>query len=396
MVHGRPAFRVELPGEGQRQMFFFADGSIAGCRYRDPVAKVLVELRVNGDRSRILHDGQPQAGWRVIPANVAARPTRSERQPRTILEQVVDRHLPSLVKIYGASGLTTIIPYATGILVSKQGHVLTLDQVTLQKGQTRVVLGNGSVHQAELLPPDPKLGIRLLKIDSAVVAGIEPLTPASSVPANGSLVVSLGNCFRLAEYSEKLSATFGLVVAKTDSGLRHRLQEVDYDSELIITDAPNNPGHLGGALITMDGSWVGINARIVESTETNAQISAAIPARDVRAYLDRWIRGIGRPEPDPEADQGDQPSVAHGIQLFDRGGRRSPPAYVERIAKDSPAAKIGLRPDDLILRIDRFPIRSCLEFRQIIARFKVGDSVEITFKRGSEVQRRSLELAAKR
>ena len=210
------------------------------------------------------------------------------------------------------------------------------------------------------------------------------------------MVVSLGNSFRLAEFSEKLSATFGLIVAKTDSGLRYRMQKVDYDFELIVTDAPNNPGQFGGALITLDGDWIGINTRVLESTETNTQISAAIPARDVRAYLDRWILGAAAPDPVAAARSSDQSEIEHGIQLFDRGGRRSPPAYVELVMKNSPAARIGLRPDDLILRIDHFGVRSCAEFRQIITRFKVGDSIEITFKRGGEVLRRSLVLAARR
>lgn len=396
MVFGRPAYRIDVPGEGERQMFFFANGEVAGCRYEDPIEKTLVELRVNGDRKRILNDGQPRPVEQAIAPGNRVGPADVELRPGTILEQIIQRSLPSLVKIYGASGLATIIPYATGILVSTEGHILTVDQVTLQKGQTRVVLSDGSVHQAELLPADPKLGIRLLKVPAAVVAGLMPLQPATSIPVNGSLVVSIGNCFRLAEYSEKLSATFGVIVATTDSGLRYRLQEVDYDADLIITDAPNNPGHIGGALITLDGRWVGINTRVVESTETNTQISAAIPTRDVRAYLDHWLRSEGSrvPSPDPAVEK--RPAVEHGIVLFDHGGRRSPPAYVERIRKDSPAAKIGLRPDDLILRIGRFPIRNCSEFRSIITRFEVGDLVELTFKRGGEVLRRSLELGAKR
>src|SRR5690606_10561620 len=45
-----------------------------------------------------------------------------ERAPRTTLESVVAEKLPSLVKVHGASGLSTIVPYATGVLVSDRGH----------------------------------------------------------------------------------------------------------------------------------------------------------------------------------------------------------------------------------------------------------------------------------
>lgn len=87
-----------------------------------------------------------------------------QRRPVTQVERTIDALLPSLVKVHGASGLATIEPFATGVIVSKEGHVLTLDQIMLQPGRTRVVLFDGSVHQAEVLPPDAKLGVRLLKI----------------------------------------------------------------------------------------------------------------------------------------------------------------------------------------------------------------------------------------
>ncbi|MHC5062633.1 MAG: S1C family serine protease [Planctomycetota bacterium] len=398
MVYGRPAYRIELPGDGQKQVFLYRDGSIAGCQFRDPVLKALVEMRLGAGGSRVFFDGELRPDWRVEVADHADSVPEepAERDAESLLEEVIDRHLPSVVKIHGASGLSTILPYASGVLVSTEGHILTLDQVMLQKGQTRVVLSDGSVHEAELLPPDMKLGLRLLKIDSAAVLGLEPLVPAESSPASGSMVVSIGNCFRLAEFSEKLSATFGVVVANARSGLRYRLQTVDYDGELVITDAPNNPGHFGGALITLEGKWVGINTRVVESTETNTQISAAIPSQDLRQYLDRALSGEGDTavtEPVPEEEP---VAIDHGIVLFDMGGRRSPPAYVERVRPGSPAEAIGLQADDLILRIDEHPVRSCLEFENRISKHRPGDKILLTFKRKDQVMRRELTLGAKR
>ena len=312
-----------------------------------------------------------------------------ERKPRTTLETVVDRHLPSVVKIHGASGLSTIDPYASGVIVSEEGHILTLDLVMIQRDKTRVVLADGSVHLAELLPPEPKLGVRLLKIDTKhVTTPLKPVQPVDDIPRNGTFVVSMGNSFRLAEYSEKVSATFGVVTAKAETSLRYMMRDVDYDGELILTDAPNNPGQFGGALLTLDGKWIGLNTRVVESTETNTQISAAIPMRDIRPYLERWIEGK-QPASDDEAEK--RP-VYHGIVLFDSGGRRSPPAYVERVRRKSPAAKIKLRPDDLIVRLDRFAVRSCTEFRDTMARFEPGQTIEVTFKRGAKVRKAQMVL----
>lgn len=318
-----------------------------------------------------------------------------EREPRTALEELVDAKLPSIVKVHGASGLRTIDPFAAGVIVSEQGHVLTLDLVMIQPGQTRVVLADGSVHPAELLPPEPKLGVRLLKLDpSAVSTPLVPLEPADDVPENGTFVVTIGNAFRLAEFSEKLSASFGVVSATARTGLRYRLADVDYDGRLILTDAPNNPGHFGGGMFTLDGRWVGLNARILESTETNTLVSAAIPTADLRAYLDRWIRGVITA--DDDAGEAEKKPGYHGIRLFDQGGLRSPPAYVERVARGSPGAALGLRPDDLIVRIGMRPVRSCAEFDEVIAGYPAGAEVEITWKRGTRVLQGTLELTEER
>jgi serine protease Do len=314
-----------------------------------------------------------------------------ERKPRTRVEQAIDKLLPSIVKVHGASGVRSIEAYGTGIVVSKQGHILTLDQVMLQKERTRVVLYDGSVHMADLLPEDPKLGVKLLKIDpKEVEGGLVPVWPeAAEGPIRaGTFVVSLGNCFRLAEFSEKVSATFGVVVGTASTALRYRLADVKYDGDLILTDACNNPGQQGGGLFTLDGRWIGLNLRLLDSKETNTMLSAAIPARDLLPYLDEWVNGKTRTEQPAEAKK----PVATGIVLFDPPGRTSPPAYVDRVLPDSPGSAIGLRPDDLIVRVDDFSIRSCKELADVLARHGPGDSVVLTWKRGNQVMNANLKL----
>lgn len=320
-----------------------------------------------------------------------------ERAALSPVERLVHDRLPSVVKVHGASGLKTIVPYASGVVVSEAGHVLTLDLVMVQSGQTRVVLADGSVHEAELLPPEPNLGVRLLKIDpSRVRTPLRPVQLSRDLPENGTFVVTLGNAFRLAEYGEKVGASLGVVAATTEPGLplRHRLADVRYDGRLILTDAPNNPGQYGGGMFTLDGRFVGLNARVLEAVETNTLVSAAIPCADLIAYVDRFVNGRVA-APDAEADEPAAPGY-HGIRLFDQGGRRSPPAYVERIARGSPAATLGLRPDDLIVRVGDRSVRSCAEFAEEIARFAAGAEVELTYKRGNDVLRGKLTLAEAR
>ncbi len=321
-----------------------------------------------------------------------------DRKPVTPVEKTIARLLPSLVKVHGASGLKTIQSYATGVIVSDKGHILTLDLIMIQDNRTRVVLYDGTVCDAETLDPDERYGVRMLKIKDADLKKLErplvPLEPAKKQDhGNGTFVVSIGNCYRLAEFSEKLSATFGVITARTKTGLRYFQQDVDYDDELIITDAPNNPGHYGGGLFTLSGEWIGVNAKIMESTETNTQISAAIPTRDVARYIHLCLEGKS---PMSEDNREKVIRVDHGILLFDQGRRRSPPAYIERVYPGTPAFRAGLRPDDLITHMDRVVIRTCNDFYERLKKYKPGDTVKITYKRGNSIRMADLKLVEKK
>lgn len=314
-----------------------------------------------------------------------------ERKPKTRVEKTIDKLLPSVVKIHGASGLATIKAYATGLIVSDRGHIITLDQILLQSERTRVVLYDGSVHDAILYPADEKLGVRILKISPEDVDGkLQPLWPPVEEKAKyrtGQFVVSLGNCFRLAEFSEKVSATFGVVCGKANTALRYRMADLKYDNDIILTDACNNPGHYGGGLFTLDGRWIGLNMKLLDSKETNTMLSAAIPSRDLLPYLEEKVLGKER-----EIVEDVVVPVWTGIKLFEQAGRKSPPAYVERVKRKSPGRKLGLRIDDLIVRIDDFSVRSCKELRSVLNKYKPGDTVKVTWKRGTRVMSGDMTL----
>jgi serine protease Do len=340
---------------------------------------------------RLPQDPPPSTTPTAAPSPAQDPRAPANAAPATQLERTIALRQPSVVKVFGASGLQTIRPYCTGVVVSAQGHILTLDQILLQPERTRVVLHDGSVHPATLLPPEPKLGVRLIQIDAAKVdGGLQPLWPERErLDRPGQFVVALGNCFRLAEFEEANSATFGVVVGRANTALRHRLAAVAYDGDLILTDAAINPGHEGGGLFALDGRWLGLNMKSLAAQETNTLLSAAIPVADLLPYLERVVRGQQAPQP---VAVNKEPAWL-GVVLFDKAGRQSPPAYVERVVAGSPAAALGLRADDLIVRIDDFSIRNCREYRDVLARFGAGQKVQLVWKRGQQVQQAEVTLA---
>ncbi|MBM4063597.1 MAG: trypsin-like serine protease [Planctomycetes bacterium] len=65
VVHGAPAFRFEFPGDGECEAWLFADGTPAGCTFRDPIRRAKVEWHVRGREVRVVVDGVAEAGWSV-------------------------------------------------------------------------------------------------------------------------------------------------------------------------------------------------------------------------------------------------------------------------------------------------------------------------------------------
>jgi S1-C subfamily serine protease len=66
-VHGAPAYRFELPGDGEREVWLFADGTPAGYAFRDPLRKAMVAWHVRDRMVRVVVDGVPEAGWSLGP-----------------------------------------------------------------------------------------------------------------------------------------------------------------------------------------------------------------------------------------------------------------------------------------------------------------------------------------
>src|SRR5690606_25920467 len=83
VADGKPGFRAVLPGDGEREVWFHLDGEPAGCRYRDPLRRALVELYRDGAGARIVTDGELSADWRLAPPERSAPPAaRFERPAR--------------------------------------------------------------------------------------------------------------------------------------------------------------------------------------------------------------------------------------------------------------------------------------------------------------------------
>ena len=328
------------------------------------------------------------AGW-----SLSARPAGAAGQAgddgEGRVQRVTRETVPRVVKIFGASGFAKLPGYSSGVLISPDGRILTQKSVLLGARKLQVVLWDGRVFPGKVLRSDPERQVSLIKIDVPGGEELPHFDMADPGPLRiGQWVLSVGNAYKLAHGDEWPSANLGIVSAITRLDLRLGLGDFEYDGDVIITDASNNPGSFGGALVDLRGRLVGINGRIVESKATNTQISYAIPIGDLVPLVDGTIIL------EKKAREAARVPGRHGIRLFDPRWRKSTEAYIERVAIGSPAGRAKLRKNDLVIQIDQTRVRSCDEFHEIMGRYGPGDSVVITVERSGEVVQATLVLAA--
>jgi len=163
----------------------------------------------------------------------------------------------------------------------------------------------------------------------------------------------------------------------------------------------NNPGVYGGPLVNLEGEVVGISGTLVESRETNVQLHYAVPIDDLKPFIEDTIARpdagkiyTGSGEDTGEEEGSGEPGY-HGITILKAGINLATPAYVDRVAPGSPAARAGLRPDDLVLRIDRTAVKNWKTFDKMMAKYRAGETAQLTIKRKEEVKVIAVKLEAK-
>ncbi len=263
----------------------------------------------------------------------------------------------------------------SGVILDAAGHVATNYHVIKGMQDIVVQLTDGRSAPARRIGTDPDTDLAILQITLPNLP-IMPLGRSDSLRV-GDVVLAIGNSAGLGQ-----TVTQGIVSATGRSQLGLALLE-----NFIQTDAAINPGNSGGALINAAGELIGINTAILNREQGIEGIGFAIPVnlmRGVAAELESkgrilrgWV-GIGvRNLPANLTDDHGQP--IEGVQ-------------VTGFFPESPARSSGLRPGDLILRLDGKPVANVQAFLSVIARKTTGTQATVDVLRLSG-DRLSISLA---
>ncbi len=326
------------------------------------------------------------------------------QQPFTPVAVDVNKRL---VKLFGAGGFKGLPSYGTGILVSEKGDILTCNNHILSTSDLRVHLYDGRFYQARVIAREPELDLALVRIDSDVdFLPHYDLAKAAAQPLAepGDWILAFSNQFKIATRDEPMSVQRGVIAAYAELRGRRGIFEAPFSGEVYFVDAiANNPGAAGGAIVNRRGELLGIIGRELKNTLSDTWINYAVPVQakveiqrdeklttiDVVTFVKEAIAGsYKQSEKRAKIDRG----AYHGIILVPNAVAVTPP-YVEEVIPDSPAAKAGLRPDDLIVYVDGELASSIKIFREIMKQYGPGTDVKLDVQRATRLVSVKLRLA---
>ncbi len=234
----------------------------------------------------------------------------------------------------------------SGFIIDASGIVVTNNHVVKGATSVMVTLDNGQSLKAKVIGTDPRTDLAVLKVKSDKPLPFIALGNSSDVEP-GQWVIAVGNPFGLG----------GTVTAGIVSARGRDIGEGPYDS-FIQVDAPINRGNSGGPLFTQDGKVVGVNTAILSPTGGSVGIGFAIPSNTVKdvvaqiqksGHVTRGYLGVEAQAVSPAmATAMHLPKLAQAGEDGDAGAG----ALVASVQKDSPAAKAGVQPGDVVRAVD--------------------------------------------
>ncbi len=264
----------------------------------------------------------------------------------------------------------------SGVIVSKEGHILTNNHVIADVDEVEVQLNDGRKLNARLIGTDEDNDIAVLKIDGS---NLQPLRLGDSDQVKvGQLVFAVGNPFGLQE-----TVTRGIISAKGRNIIKGS------ENQFFQTDTAINPGNSGGPLLNLRGEIIAINSSIYSGSGGWQGIGFAIPANVARSTLEAVLkhgspdlrpRGAKLTNPTPGylgvIIQSLTPEIAQELGLRDAEG-----AVVTGVAQGSPAEKAGLREGDVITRFDGHVVRDADDLHRRVGETSAPMKVKIVLIR---------------
>jgi len=274
---------------------------------------------------------------------------------------------------------TVMIGEGSGFFISSDGYIVTNNHVAQNAKFVTITMDNGKVLDAKVIGTDSKTDLALLKVDEP---GDYPFVAfAKQPPKIGDWVVAIGNPYGLG----------GTVTAGIVSAEGRDIGDGPYDRFMQI-DAPINKGNSGGPTFNAQGQVVGVNTAIYSPSGGSTGIGFDIPASTVGqvatalehgGVVERGYLGV---EVQPV-----RPNVADALGLKTTNG-----AIVDEARPGTPAASAGLKPGDVITKLNGEEVKDAGDLTRKLGVMKPGDKVELSYFRDGAEKTATVTLAAEK
>ena len=311
------------------------------------------------------------------------------------IADLVERVRPSIVVIEGATAGAAGAASGTGMVLDREGRVLTNYHVIEGQTNIKVTLADGTASKATILGSDPGSDLAVLKI--TVPANLlMPVTLANSDNVRvGDAVFAIGNPFgqNFSVSSGIISAT-GRVTTSSFTGRAIR--------DVLQTDASLNPGNSGGPLFDLKGEVVGVNSSIENpSGRFFIGLGYAIPSNTAQRFLPQMVQGKDIQHP----QLGVSVTPLDDVVAADLGLKVTRGVYVTAVTPSGAAARAGLvaasrgtaarlagTGGDVITAVAGEPVRSFEELARAIDKHEVGSKVQVDIVRNGQPMILTAEL----
>jgi serine protease Do len=258
----------------------------------------------------------------------------------------------------------------SGVIVTKDGYILTNNHVVDGASEVKATLPDGREFTAKVIGRDPKSDIAVVKISGDNLPTV-PVADSDKVEV-GDVVLAIGNPFGVGQ-----TVTKGIVSATERGGMGIE----DYE-DFIQTDAAINPGNSGGALVDINGRLIGINTAILSRSGGSQGVGFAVPsdiARNVMqslvayGHVTRGYLGV--------SIQNVTPVLADEFKLTTTSG-----ALISDVMPDGPAAKAGFKDGDVVLAFNGKKISDSRHLQLAVADTKPDSTVPAEVLRNGKTE----------
>lgn len=265
----------------------------------------------------------------------------------------------------------------SGFIIRSDGLILTNAHVVSGADRVTVTLTNGQQLQGQVLGADPLTDVAVVKVNSTNLPTVRLGNSDQLQP--GEWAIAIGNPLGLDN-----TVTVGIISATGRSSAAVRVP--DKRVSFIQTDAAINPGNSGGPLLNQRGEVIGMNTAIIGGAQG---LGFAIPINTAQRIADRLITtgkvdhpylGINMIGLTPEVRRQINSDPSSGLRIQDDRG-----VLIAQVLPNSPAARAGVRPGDIILRVNGQAVSKAEDVQRAVENSAIGGILQVELRRRGQL-----------